>query len=124
MTPDDIRQQIEEKVVSLIKEKVESEEMTEEQAQKLSQFVLSVLAPGITFEELFKAIPKLDDAYPELSPITLPFLLQYEERIIKQAQRQVEELVRQGQYDAAVKLADKAIRQDVNIVWQGAGKPQ
>jgi hypothetical protein len=43
--------------------------------------------------------------------------------VTKQAQVTVQELIRQGQYDAAVKLSKQAIDKEVNLMWQGSGKP-
>lgn len=122
MTPDDLRQQIELKVVEMIKAKLADGTMTEERSQELSQIVLDTLKPGMSFEELYRAIPKLDDNAPELSPIILPILRDYEQNVNKKAMEGVSDLIKQGQFDAAANLADRAIKQDVKLVWQGAGK--
>ena len=53
MTPDDLRQQIELKIVELIKEKLSDGSMTEDRAQEISQMVLNQLKPGMNFEELY-----------------------------------------------------------------------
>lgn len=121
MTPDDIRQQIELQVVEFIKAKLADGTMTEEKAQQISQMVLDLLKPGMSFEDLYKAVPKLDDQFSELAPIVLPLVRDYEERIVKEAQKSVQHLIRQGQYDAATELAQKAVKQDVKIQWVGRG---
>ncbi len=74
----------------------------------------------MSFEALYKAAAKLDDAAPELAPIVLPLMRQYEETIVSQAQDRVRTLIRQGQYDAATHLAQKAISQDMELVWKGS----
>ncbi len=119
MTPDDLRQQIELQVVELIKRKLADGTMTEERSQQISQVVLDTIRPGMTIEELYRAVPKLDDTLPELAPIVLPIVRQYEQEITQQAQRGVSELIRQGQFDAATDLAHKAISQDLKLVWEG-----
>ena len=119
MTPDDLRQQIELQVVELIKRKLADGTMTEERSQQISQVVLDTIRPGMTIEELYRAVPKLDDTLPELAPIVLPIVRQYEQEITQQAQRGVSELIRQGQFDAAASLAHKAISQDLKLVWEG-----
>ncbi len=124
MTPDDLRQQIELKVVELIKVKLADGTMTEERAQQISQMVLDLLKPGMSFEELYKIVPKFDDQFSELSPIVLPIVRDYEERIVKEAQKGVQNLIAQGQYDSAVKLADSAIKQDVKLQWVGSSAKQ
>ncbi len=124
MTPDDIRQQIELQVVEFIKAKLADGTLTEERAQAISQIVLDILKPGMSFEELYKVIPKLDDQFSELAPIVLPLVRDYEERIVKEAQKSVQHLIHQGQFDAASKLAEQAVKQDVKLQWVGSAKPQ
>lgn len=122
MTPDDIRQQIELNVVELIKTGLADGTMTEDRSQAISQMVLDTLTPGMTFEELYRAIPKLDDAFQELSPVILPILKDYETNITQKVKLNVEDLIKQGQFDAAAKLAQKAVDQDVKLVWTGKSK--
>lgn len=124
MTPDDLRQQIELKVVEMIKAKLAEGTMTEERSQEVSQIVLDTLQPEMSFEELYRAIPKLDDNAPELSPIILPILRDYEQNVNKKAMDNVSDLIKQGQFDAAATLADRTIKQDVKLVWHGSGKTQ
>ncbi len=123
MTPDDLRQQIELQIVELIKSKLADGTMTEERAQQASQIVLDTLKPGMSFEELYPAVAKLDDTVNELSPVIVPILRQYEEQIVRPIEKNVTELIRQGQFDAATKLAKQAISQDVKLQWTGSGKP-
>ena len=73
MSPDDIRQQIELKVVELVKARMADGSMTEERSQQVSQRVLDLLQPGMSMEALYRAISKLDDTMPELSPGVLPY---------------------------------------------------
>jgi hypothetical protein len=123
MSPDDIRQKIELQVVELIKAKLADGSMTEERAQQASQIVLDTLKPGMSYEELYQAVAHMDDIVQELAPVVLPIMQQYEEQIVKPVGNNVQELIRQGQYDAATKLAKKAISQDIKLQWTGSGKP-
>lgn len=123
MSPDELREEVELKVVEHIKQLLEDGTITEARAQQLSQIALNVLTPGLTLEELYRAIPKLDDTSTELSPVVLPYMRDYEDNVTKQAQETVQELIRQGQYDAAVKLSKQAIDKQVDLMWQGSGKP-
>lgn len=120
MTPDDIRQQIEVAVVDMLKKRMSDGTMDEARAQAISQHVLNSLQPGMSFEELYKAIPKLDDTFPELAEIILPILKDYEDNVNKKALDQVRELIRQGQYDAATKYSKSTIAQEVKLEWQGS----
>lgn len=117
MTPDEIRQNIELSVVELIKTKLADETMNEERSQQISQIVLSTLRPGMSLEELYKAIFTLDDSCPELSPIVLPYAKQYETNVTQKAADMVRSYIKVGQYDAAANLAKQAIKQDVKLQW-------
>ena len=122
MTPDDLRQQVELLVVELIKRGLESGTMTDARAQELSQIVLDTITPGMSFESLYKAIASRDDTAPELSPIVLPVVKEYEEHVTQQALHGVKELIKQGQYDAASKLAQSVVDQKVKLVWTGQAR--
>jgi len=122
MTPDEVRQQIELQVIELIKQKLADGSMTEERAQQASQIVLNTLKPGMTFEELYRGIEKLDDFVQELSSVILPILDQYERNIVKPIRENVKKLIMQGQYNAATQLAKKAIGKDIKIEWTGSSK--
>ena len=123
MTPDDIRQKVELQAVELIKKKLADGTMTEERAQQASQTILDTLKPGMSFEDLYRAIAKLDDVVQELAPIVLPIMEQYENDIVKPIEKNVEDLITLGQYDAATDLAKKAINQDIKMQWTGSAKP-
>lgn len=123
MSPDDIRERIEAQVVDVIKLKVENEEMTEERAQELASRVLELLKPNMSLEDLYKALPKLDDNFAEVSSIIIPYLRDYEEGVTKKAAFQVRDLIISGHLKEAQDLADRVIRQDVKLVWTGSSKP-
>jgi hypothetical protein len=123
MTPDDLRQEVELKIVEYLKVKLADGSITEEKSQTIAKLVLDTLVPGMSFDELYKAIFKLDDTYTELAIITLPFLRDYEKNVMQKAQDAVQNLISQGQYNAANKLADKAITGQLNVVWQAQAKP-
>jgi hypothetical protein len=123
MSPDDIREQIEATIVDLIKTKVEAEEMSEERAQQLAQMILDTLKPGMSMEELYKALPHLDDSFTEISHVIIPYLRDYEEGVTQKAAVEVQQLIHQGQFKQAQELADKVIKQDVKLVWTGSAKP-
>jgi len=123
MTPDDVREEIELKVVELLKAKLEEGAITEERSQSISQMVLDVLQPGMNWETLYQAIFKLDDACSELSPVVLPYAQLYETQIAQKASSVVSNYIKLGQYDAAIKLADDVVNERVKLQWSGSGKP-
>lgn len=122
MNPDDAREEIELAVVELIKKSVEVGTMTEARGQQISQVVLELLQPGMSWEQLYKAIFKLDDSCTELSPIVLPYAKSYEVNIASKATDMVANYIRVGNYDAAVKLAEEVVNEDVKLEWQGKAK--
>jgi hypothetical protein len=122
MTPDDLRQKVELKAVEMIKQKLAEGTITEERSQAIAQHVLDSLKPGMDFKELYKAIFKLDDMFGELAPVTLPIIREYEDTVVKQAQKAVQQLIAQGRYEEAEKLAHDSIAGNLNIVWQASSK--
>lgn len=123
MTPDELREQIELEVVEFLQAKMEAGEINDVRAKAIAQRTLDVLKVGMSFEELYKAIPMLDDTMPELAPIVLPHVRDYETNITSQALENVRNLISQGQYDAAATLAKKASSRDVDLMWTGSAKP-
>lgn len=115
MTADEVRQHIEFDVVELLKKTLSEGTMTEERSKIISKTVLDLLQPGMDLTTLYKAIMKLDDECPELSPIVLPFAKQYEEEIAQKATTQVQNYIRIGQYDAAITLAKHVAKQEVKL---------
>ena len=120
MSPDEIREHIEASIVDLIKQKVEAEEMSEDRAQQLAQIVLEKLKPGMSLEDLYKALPNLDDQFSEISHIIVPYLRDYEQGVAKPAVDQVSHLIKAGRYSEAQDLADRVIKQNVKLVWTGS----
>lgn len=123
MQPDELREQIELEIVELIRRKLESGEITEGRAKQLAQRALDVLKPGMSFDQLYKAIPTLDDTIPELAPVVLPHIKDYEVNVTAKALENVRNLIAQGQYDAAATLGKKASNRDVELVWSANASP-
>lgn len=122
MSPDELRQEVELKVVEYIKNKLTDGSMTEERSQQIAQHVLDQLKPGMSFDDLFKAIFTLDDAYMELAVITLPYIRDYEINVTQKVRHQVSDMIRTGQYQAAEELGKKAAAGEVKVVWQAVAK--
>jgi hypothetical protein len=123
MTADEIRENIELAVVELIKQKLADGSMTEERSQQISQLILDSLKPGMSLEELYKAIFTLDDTVTELAPIVLPYAKTYEQNVAQKASDVVSSYIKVGNYDAAIKLTDDVVNENVKLEWQGTGKP-
>lgn len=117
MMPDELRQEIELQIVELLKNKLSEGQLTEERSKEIAKWVLEVLKPGSSFQELYKGIEKLDDNFPEMSEIVVPLLREYEERVMKKALQTIQEYIKVGQYDAACTLAKKTSTRDVKLRW-------
>ncbi len=124
MTADEIREDIELAVVELIKAKLADGSMTELRSQQISQFVLDTLKPGMSLEELYKAIFTLDDKATELSSIVLPYAQTYEDNIAQKATDVVSSYIKVGKYDAAIKLTDDVVHENVKLQWQGSARAE
>src|SRR3989344_5517240 len=101
MSPDELREQIELEIVELLRTKLDAMEITDTRAKAIAQRALDVLRVGMSFEELYKAIPTLDDTMPELAPVVLPHIRDYETNVTTQALENVRNLIKLGQFDAA-----------------------
>jgi hypothetical protein len=123
MSPDDIRKEIELKVVELLKAGLSDGTMTEDRSKVISKIVLDLLQPGMTLTDLYKAIMKLDDACPELSPIVVPYAKEYEDSVTQKATTRVQDYIRVGKYDAAIDLAKKVASQNVELSAEGGKNP-
>ena len=123
MTSDEVRQQIELKVVEMIKQKLIDGTMTEERSKEVSQHVLGCLKPGMNFIDLFKALPKLDDGFSEMSPLIVTYLRDYESNVVQKAREKAQDFIQEGKYDASVKLIHDAIDYNLNVQFQAEAKP-
>lgn len=124
MFPDDIRKEIEQKIVELLKSQLSGGTMTEDRSRQISQIVLELLKPGMDLENLYRAILKLDDSCPELSPIVLPYAEKYEKEVTKKAVDVVSDYIKMGKYDAAAKFAERVVANDVDIEYHAQAKPE
>lgn len=122
MTPDQIREDIELAVVEMLKEKLADDSMTEARSQQISQLILDTLKPGMSLKELYKAIFTLDDSVPELAPIVLPYAQKYEDNVAHKASDIVSNYIKVGKYDAAIKLTNDVVHENVKLQWQGSSK--
>ena len=117
-----LRQRVEWQVLELIKRFTEIGKMTQDQAQRLAQHVLTCIKPSMTPTEFFKGVFKLDDGFPEVSFIVLPVAKKYHEQIDNPTTEYVRKLVHQHHYDEAVSLAQKLVNHEVQIKFIAKGK--
>src|SRR3990172_10659511 len=101
MTAEDYRKKIEDQILALITEKLKAGQMDAQRAKEISAFVLRALQPHMTIEEIHQVVLKFDDHFPELLPILIPIIGQYDEKIKKTVLAHVEALIRQKNYNKA-----------------------
>ncbi len=96
-------------IVDVITRGLEEGTITEDRAKQIAQMVLEKLPEDITYEELIRVIPKLDDEFKELSAAVVPIMLDYEARIKKVVNQKLTILLKQGKFDEAMKISQKAL---------------
>lgn len=106
---ENFRKFIEVEVLKIIKALAEAGKTPKEHVQAMARKTLELIRPGMTVEQLFNNAVKLDDQFPELSPVVFAVMKEYEEKYEKKALNIVNQLVRQGEYDKAQKVVKKVL---------------
>ena len=108
--PEKLRVQLERQIVNLIKKRLENEKMTVERAKKIAQMVLDRLHPGMSYNQLMKVIPTLDDDFTELAGMILPIMLEHERKLKEIVDKHVIKLIREGKIEEAQSLLQEISR--------------
>jgi hypothetical protein len=106
---DEYRKIIEVEVLRIIKILAENGETPREHIQNMAASTLDLVHAGMSLEELFNNVVKLDDSFPELAPVVVKVMRIYEEKYEKNALDQVSLLVKGGQYDQANDMVKKVL---------------
>jgi len=106
---DDFRKLIEIEVLKTIKKLAEEGNITKEKIQAIAKNTLDLIQEGMTLEELYRNAVKLDDNFPELSPVVFTIMKEYEEKYEKKALTQVSDLIKTGHYDEAQDMVKKVL---------------
>jgi hypothetical protein len=96
-------------IVEVITKGLEAGTITEDRAKQIAQLVLERLPEDITYEELIRVIPKLDDDFSELSAAVVPIMLEYESKMKKIINERITSLIREQRFNDALHVARKAI---------------
>ncbi|MBP9758810.1 hypothetical protein KBD45_03875 [Candidatus Dojkabacteria bacterium] len=104
-----LREKLQQDIVSIITRKLESGEMTEERAKLIAKMTLEKLPEDISYKKLMEVLPSLDDDFEELKTAIIPIITDYQSKIAQHVQMQISGLLKQQKYEAAMKLAQKAI---------------
>ncbi|MFQ5493195.1 MAG: hypothetical protein ACE5DX_03490 [Candidatus Dojkabacteria bacterium] len=105
----ELREKVQNKIVSLISSKMEKGEMTEERAKQIAQLVLQKLPEGISYERLIEVIPTLDDHFEELTIAVVPIMVEYEQKMQAAVDDRIKKLIDAGKLDAVLDVTKKAI---------------
>lgn len=96
-------------IVEVITKGLDDGTISEDRAKEIANKVLERLKGDITYDELIRIIPTLDDEYQELSSAVVPIMVEYEQKIRKVVDDKISQLLKDQKLDEAMKLAKKAI---------------
>lgn len=113
--PDDLKSEIQSKIVDLITKKLESGQMSPERAKEIAKMILDKLSGSYTFEELIKIIPKLDDQFEELGQVIVPVMVDYEKRMREEINTKINDHLQQKNFDEVLRIAKDAITMESQL---------
>lgn len=105
----DLLDKVHNSVVDVITKGLENGTISEDRAKEIANFVLDKLKDDITYEELIRVIPTLDDEFKELSFAVIPIMLEYEAKIRKVVDEKISNLLKDKKFTEALKLAQRAM---------------
>lgn len=106
---EEFRKFIEVEVLKIIKALAEAGKTPKEKVQEIARTTLTLIQPGMTVEELYQNAVKLDDQHSELAPVVYAVMKEYEEKYEKKALNEVQNLIRQGEFEQAQELVKKVL---------------
>ena len=96
-------------VLKIMKELVGRKDVQSKRIQEIANRTLDLIKPGMTMGALFQAAIKLNDGYPELDPLVIKLMKEYEQKYKYKAIEQVTDLVENGKYDEAEDVVKKVL---------------
>jgi hypothetical protein len=109
MTSGEYRLNTERKILSIIKEKLESGEMSPEHAQEVAKCVKTELRPDISFDEIYAGIAKIAEQFPEFSQLEVFSNEDREEHAKRQALPEVHRLIEEGNIEGADEVVKEVL---------------
>lgn len=109
------RKWIEFESLEIIKAKLAQSDIPEDRIQALAQRVLDVIHPGMSMEELFEKAITLNEGYPEYDQLVVKLMKEYEMKYQQKAVTTVQQMIRQGNYDAAQDVVKKILEFKLSI---------
>lgn len=106
---EEIKINLQKKIVEIITSKLESGEINETRAKEIATMVLNHLPDGMSYEQLMQAIPKLDDHFEELTAAVVPIMVEYEQKMKLIVNQKISQLIKAGRLEDALNIAKKAV---------------
>ena len=103
------RRFVETEVLKIIKQLITEGKTKQSVLQAIAKQTLILIKPGMSLNKLYMNAVKLDDDFPQLSPVVFKIMKEYEEKYEKRAIDQVSMLVKNGQYDQAQDMVKKVL---------------
>jgi len=103
------RQFIEKECLEIVRKLLKDNKVSKKRIQEIAKYVLSVVKPEMTMDQLYKAVVKFDDNYPELTPVVFNVMKEYEEKHEKKAVELVGKLVREKKFDQAQDMVKRVL---------------
>lgn len=120
MNSEEIRLEIERKILFIIEEQLRSGQMSAERAKKIAQYVISVLHPNISVYEIYAGMTNIGQRFKEFSQLAILSKNDLEENAKNQALPEIHKFLQEGNVNAADDLLKKTLHSDVP---EGATKP-
>lgn len=105
----ELRELLQQDIVAVITKKLEAGAMTEERAKAIAKMTLEKLPESISYEELMKIVPTLDDEFEELRSAIFPIVSDYQKKVAAKVQAQVTSLLKEKKYMEVLELTKKAL---------------
>ena len=106
---EEVKEQLQAKIVEIITSKLESGEMTEDRAKQIAKHVLDQLPEGISYQQLMEKIPRLDDHFHEIGSAVIPIMVEYEKKMKAIIEERISALLKANKLDEALDFTKKAI---------------
>ena len=110
MSPDIYRKNVENQMLVIIKNLLDTGRLTADRTKEIAQFVLQVLPQGITIPQVNDAVLAITQKYPEFKGLNISAKKDLEENTKQTALPQIHELLTQGNIEAAHEILKKAMQ--------------
>lgn len=115
MDSEEYRRKIEEDILRLIEKKLIARQIDANRARQIAQLVLNTLHPQMTLNQIYDAVQKLDDNFPELASVVLSVNNDYDEKVKQVANEYAQKLIARGKIDEALSTVKEAIDKKIRL---------